>query len=167
MCASTRTWPPRSLPPARLAPGCSAGTSSPTAHDPGRRRCLGWNQTSTTSCVNAPLLACRRSSWCRSASRPATWAVPTPSAPKRRAPPVTALLRHRAAAGMPAVVVVPIGFVSDHMEVRYDLDTEAAATAADLGLRFARAATPGTDERFVALVRELLVERAAVERSAA
>jgi len=62
------------------------------------------------------------------------------------------------------VVLVPIGFVSDHMEVVYDLDTEAAATAGRLGLPFARAATPGVDPRFVAMVRELLLERAAAER---
>ncbi|MDQ3325660.1 MAG: ferrochelatase [Actinomycetota bacterium] len=64
-----------------------------------------------------------------------------------------------------AVVVVPIGFVSDHMEVVYDLDTEAAASAAELGLGFARVPTPGTDPRFVRLVRDLLLERAAVERA--
>jgi protoporphyrin/coproporphyrin ferrochelatase len=57
------------------------------------------------------------------------------------------------------VVVSPIGFSSDHLEVVWDLDTEAAATAAKLGLGFARAATPGTDPRFVAMVRELIVER--------
>ena len=66
-----------------------------------------------------------------------------------------------AASGTEAVVVVPIGFVSDHMEVIFDLDTEAAATAAELGLAFARAATPGTDPRFVALVRDLVLERVA------
>jgi ferrochelatase len=66
--------------------------------------------------------------------------------------------------GVPAVVVIPLGFVSDHMEVVYDLDTEAAATAARLGLAFARAATPGTHPAFVRVVRELLTERAAVER---
>jgi ferrochelatase len=64
------------------------------------------------------------------------------------------------------VAVVPIGFVSDHMEVIYDLDTEAAQTAERLGLPFARAATPGTDPRFVAMVRDLITERAAVERGA-
>jgi ferrochelatase len=57
------------------------------------------------------------------------------------------------------VVVSPVGFVSDHLEVVWDLDNEAAATAARLGLRYARAATPGTDPRFVAMVRELIVER--------
>jgi ferrochelatase len=61
-------------------------------------------------------------------------------------------------------VVVPIGFVSDHMEVIYDLDTEASATAEKLGLEFARAATAGVDPRFVSMIRDLLVERAAVER---
>ncbi len=68
------------------------------------------------------------------------------------------------AQGVPGVVVVPIGFVSDHMEVAFDLDTEAAQTAARLGLPFARAATPGTDARFVAMVRDLLLERARTER---
>jgi ferrochelatase len=64
----------------------------------------------------------------------------------------------------PAVVLVPIGFVSDHMEVVYDLDTEAAATAEKLGISMVRAATAGIDPRFVSMVRELLLERAAVER---
>ena len=65
-----------------------------------------------------------------------------------------------------AVVVVPVGFVSDHMEVVYDLDTEAAATADRLGMTFERAAAPGTHPAFVATVRELLVERAATESGA-
>jgi protoporphyrin/coproporphyrin ferrochelatase len=67
-------------------------------------------------------------------------------------------------AGTGAVVVVPIGFVSDHMEVVYDLDTEAAATAARLGLTMRRASTAGVHPAFVATVRDLLTERAAVER---
>jgi ferrochelatase len=66
--------------------------------------------------------------------------------------------------GVGGVVVVPIGFVSDHMEVIYDLDTEARATAEKVGVEFARAATAGLDPRFVAMVRDLLLERAAVER---
>ncbi|MFJ4876224.1 ferrochelatase [Streptomyces sp. NPDC088745] len=70
-------------------------------------------------------------------------------------------------AGAPAVVMVPIGFVSDHMEVLYDLDTEATAKAAELGLPVARSATVGADPRFAAAVRELLLERAAAERGAA
>jgi ferrochelatase len=62
-------------------------------------------------------------------------------------------------AGTQAVVVVPIGFVSDHMEVVYDLDTEAAAKAAELDIAFVRSATVGTDPRFVAMIRELVLER--------
>ena len=79
-------------------------------------------------------------------------------------PDVSDHLEALAADGVPAVVLVPIGFVSDHMEVVYDLDTEALATAERLGLPARRAATAGTDARFVAMIRDLLLERAAVER---
>jgi ferrochelatase len=58
-----------------------------------------------------------------------------------------------------AVVVSPIGFICDHMEVVWDLDTEAAQTARRLGLTFARAATPGTDPRFVSMIVDLVAER--------
>ncbi|MET9839247.1 ferrochelatase [Streptomyces virginiae] len=68
------------------------------------------------------------------------------------------------AEGAPAVVMVPIGFVSDHMEVLYDLDTEATAKAAELGLPVARSATVGADPSFAGAVRELVLERAAKER---
>jgi ferrochelatase len=61
--------------------------------------------------------------------------------------------------GITDVVVSPIGFVSDHLEVIWDLDNEAAETAKKLGLGYARAATPGTDARFVTMVRELVQER--------
>lgn len=79
-------------------------------------------------------------------------------------PDVNDHLAKLAAEGTTSVVVVPIGFTADHMEVVYDLDTQAAETAAELGLRFTRVATPGTDARHVAMVRELLLERAAAER---
>jgi protoporphyrin/coproporphyrin ferrochelatase len=62
-------------------------------------------------------------------------------------------------AGVPAVVLVPIGFVSDHMEVRYDLDVAAAELAARLGLPCVRAATVGRAAEFVAAIRDLVVER--------
>jgi protoporphyrin/coproporphyrin ferrochelatase len=68
--------------------------------------------------------------------------------------------------GARAAVIVPVGFVSDHMEVKYDLDVEAAELAERLGLRIERAATPGTHPRFVAMVRELLLERDGAERPA-
>jgi protoporphyrin/coproporphyrin ferrochelatase len=68
--------------------------------------------------------------------------------------------------GVRAAVIVPVGFVSDHMEVKYDLDVEAEELADRLGLRIERAATPGTHPRFVAMVRELLLERDGTERPA-
>ncbi|MFB9322408.1 ferrochelatase [Cryptosporangium minutisporangium] len=74
-------------------------------------------------------------------------------------PDVNDHLRAIAAEGVTDVVVSPIGFVSDHLEVIWDLDNEAKQTAAELGLGFARAATPGTDPRFVGMVRELVTER--------
>jgi protoporphyrin/coproporphyrin ferrochelatase len=74
-------------------------------------------------------------------------------------PDINDLLAELAAAGSRAVVLVPIGFVSDHMEVKFDLDVEAAATAGRLGLAYARAATPGTDSRFVSMITDLVVER--------
>jgi ferrochelatase len=63
------------------------------------------------------------------------------------------------AEGVEAVVVSPVGFVSDHVEVLWDLDEEAAETAERLGLAYARAATVGTHPQFVAMVRELIAER--------
>jgi ferrochelatase len=68
-----------------------------------------------------------------------------------------------AAQGVPGVVIVPIGFICDHMEVAFDLDVEALATADRLGLPATRAGTVGTAPEFVAAVRELVLERAAAE----
>jgi ferrochelatase len=82
-------------------------------------------------------------------------------------PDVNDHLEKLAGDGVGSVVLVPIGFVSDHLEVVYDLDTEALATADRLGLDAVRVPTSGTDPRFVAMVRELLMERAAVERGEA
>lgn len=79
-------------------------------------------------------------------------------------PDINDHLEALAANGEEAVVVIPVGFVADHMEVIYDLDTEAKATADRLGLAIQRARTAGLDPRFVSVVRDLVVERAAVER---
>jgi ferrochelatase len=76
-------------------------------------------------------------------------------------PDVNDHLRALAGGGVRAVVVTPSGFVSDHIEVRWDLDMEARQTAAELGLAYARAATPGTHPAFVAAIRELVLERLA------
>ncbi|WP_053733443.1 ferrochelatase [Nocardia sp. NRRL S-836] len=62
------------------------------------------------------------------------------------------------AKGVTGVVVCPIGFVSDHLEVVWDLDTEARDRATELGMEFARAATPNGDPRFAELVVELVAE---------
>jgi ferrochelatase len=58
-----------------------------------------------------------------------------------------------------SVVVHPIGFLSDHQEVVYDLDTQARETAAELGIKFARTETAGTNPRFIEMIRELILER--------
>ena len=60
---------------------------------------------------------------------------------------------------MSAAVVVPIGFVSDHVEVIWDLDHEARETCDDLGVRMIRVATPGTHPAFVAAIADLIEER--------
>ncbi len=57
------------------------------------------------------------------------------------------------------VVVVPIGFLCEHMEIIYDLDIEAANLCSRLGLNMVRSAVVGTHPRFVAMVRELILER--------
>lgn len=65
--------------------------------------------------------------------------------------------------GVKQVVVYPVGFLSDHLEVLFDLDTEAIAKAKELGMQMIRAATVGTDPRFISMVRELVEERMAEE----
>ena len=57
------------------------------------------------------------------------------------------------------VVIVPIGFISDHMEVVYDLDTELKQRCESLGINMVRAATVGTHPRFIRMIRELVEER--------
>jgi len=55
--------------------------------------------------------------------------------------------------------VAPIGFVSDHTEVVYDLDVEARRVADEIGMKMVRAATAGTHPSFVRMIRELVIER--------
>lgn len=73
-------------------------------------------------------------------------------------PDVCDHLRALAKEGVAAVVLVPIGFVTDHMEVVYDLDVEAADVARELGIALTRAATAGTHPRFAEMVADLLAE---------
>ncbi len=82
-------------------------------------------------------------------------------------PDINDHLADLAAAGHQKVVLAPIGFVSDHMEVVWDLDTEAAETARGLGFEVARSATVGVAERFITGLVDLVVERAARERGEA
>lgn len=79
-------------------------------------------------------------------------------------PDVNDHLESLAADGVRDVVLSPIGFISDHMEVAYDLDTEALATAKDLGITAVRAGTVGVREPFVTGLVDLLLERAALAR---
>jgi ferrochelatase len=57
------------------------------------------------------------------------------------------------------VIVVPIGFLHDHMEVVFDLDVEVSEFCEELGLTMMRASTPGLHPRFVTMIRELILER--------
>jgi len=74
-------------------------------------------------------------------------------------PDIVEHLRTLHGEGVRKVVVAPIGFVSDHMEVVYDLDVEARKVADELGMKMVRAATAGTHPAFVRMIRELVVER--------
>ena len=74
-------------------------------------------------------------------------------------PDVCDHLRSLREAGVTEAVVAPIGFVSDHMEVVYDLDVEARKVADEIGMKMVRAKTPGTHRAFVKMIRELIVER--------
>ena len=79
-------------------------------------------------------------------------------------PDINDHLRDLAASGVRRVIVAPFGFISDHMEVVYDLDTEAAATAQELGLEYRRAATAESDPEFLDELADLVYERAAFAR---
>ncbi|MBL8209926.1 MAG: ferrochelatase [Bryobacterales bacterium] len=74
-------------------------------------------------------------------------------------PDVLVAIRDLKAKGTEALVIVPIGFVSDHLEVLYDLDTEAKQLCEELGIAMSRAATAGTHPLFVRMIRDLIVER--------
>jgi ferrochelatase len=79
-------------------------------------------------------------------------------------PDVNDLLGELHAAGTRSVVLSPIGFISDHMEVAYDLDTEALETARELGMAAVRAGSVSTRAPFVEGLVDLVLERAAAER---
>jgi ferrochelatase len=82
-------------------------------------------------------------------------------------PDVLEYLKTAAAGGATDVVLAPLGFISDHMEVLFDLDVEAKETASELGLNMVRAATVGTGPAFVRMIRDLIVERMTERRTRA
>jgi ferrochelatase len=73
------------------------------------------------------------------------------------APDICDHLREQHAAGVRSVIVCPIGFLSDHMEVLYDLDTEARALCDQIGLKMVRAGTAGSHPRLISMVRDLVL----------
>nr|WP_317628476.1 ferrochelatase [Glutamicibacter nicotianae] len=79
-------------------------------------------------------------------------------------PDINDRMRELSESGTEAVLVVPLGFVSDHMEVKFDLDTEAAQTARELGMAFLRADSVGILPAFVSGLVDLVLERAAQVR---
>lgn len=74
-------------------------------------------------------------------------------------PDINDAIRELAANGIRAVVIVPLGFVSDHMEVKWDLDTEAMETSDELGVLAIRVPTPGIHAAYVSGLIDLVVER--------
>ena len=78
-------------------------------------------------------------------------------------PDVCEYLREQHAAGLQSVVICPIGFISDHMEVLYDLDTEARALCDQLGLKMVRAGTAGAHPKLVSMVCDMLLHAPTTE----
>jgi len=73
------------------------------------------------------------------------------------APDICEYLRAQHAAGIRSVIVCPIGFISDHMEVLYDLDTEARALCDEIGLKMVRAGTAGSHPKLIAMIRDMVL----------
>jgi ferrochelatase len=73
------------------------------------------------------------------------------------APDICDYLRAQQQAGVRAVIVCPIGFISDHMEVLYDLDTEALAVCREIGMKMMRAGTAGSHPKLIAMIRDMVL----------
>ena len=87
-----------------------------------------------------------------------------PAAQPWLGPDVRDYLRELRGLGTREIVLAPIGFVSDHMEIIYDLDTEARRLCDELGLNMIRAETVGTHPAFIRMIRELILERLEPDR---
>ena len=98
--------------------------------------------------ANACGVACYQRAWQSAGRTPEPWLGPD----------LSDLIRDRAAAGATALLVVPIGFVCDHTEILFDIDVQAAATAAELGIALRRTASLNTSPTFIRALADL-VER--------
>jgi ferrochelatase len=76
------------------------------------------------------------------------------------APDICDYLREQHAAGVRSVIICPIGFISDHMEVLYDLDTEARALCDQLGIKMVRAGTAGSHPKLISMLRDMVLHSA-------
>ena len=74
-------------------------------------------------------------------------------------PDICDYIRELKEAGTRDLIIAPVGFISDHMEVLYDLDTEARVLCEEIGMNMVRAATVGTHPAFIKMIRELIMER--------
>lgn len=72
-------------------------------------------------------------------------------------PDICEYLQKQHAAGVQRVILCPIGFISDHMEVLYDLDTEARDLCDEIGLKMARAGTAGAHPKLISMIREMVL----------
>jgi protoporphyrin/coproporphyrin ferrochelatase len=79
------------------------------------------------------------------------------------APDICEHLRAQHAAGVRSVIVCPIGFISDHMEVLYDLDTEARALCDEIGMKMVRAGTAGSHPKLISMIRDMVLHASATE----
>ena len=79
------------------------------------------------------------------------------------APDICEYLREQHAAGVRSVIICPIGFISDHMEVLYDLDTEARALCEQIGIKMVRAGTAGSHPKLISMVRDMVLNAPTTE----
>lgn len=134
-----------SIPAAMNAGSGPSGEQYTATHQVVLERVIGALAATEAAAADAELVYCSRSG--------------PPQVPWLE-PDINDRIRELATVGVDAVVVAPIGFISDHMEVVHDLDTEARGTADQCGVRFARAATVGTHPAFVAALVDLLTAQA-------
>jgi protoporphyrin/coproporphyrin ferrochelatase len=80
-------------------------------------------------------------------------------------PDINAVIREQAALGRPAIVICPIGFLCDHVEVLYDLDVEAVETAREVGIVLERSQTASVHPAFIAALTERVLQACAADHA--